>query len=70
METRAVVLESFRSVADALIAQGVLAQVGIESSIRSDNAGGQYPALDAATLLVRAEDVEAARAALQAAAGG
>ncbi|HTM04476.1 MAG TPA: DUF2007 domain-containing protein [Vicinamibacterales bacterium] len=63
-----VVVSRFRSVADALIAQGVLEQAGIESSIRSDNAGGQYPALDAASLLVRADDVEAAREVLQAAA--
>jgi hypothetical protein len=56
----------FRSVADALVARGALEQAGIESSIRSDNAGGQYPALDAASLLVRAEDADAARAVLQA----
>jgi len=50
----------FPSVADAQIAQGVLDEVGIESLIQSDNAGGMYPALDAAVLLVRSEDVTAA----------
>jgi hypothetical protein len=32
--------------------------------IRSDNAGGMYPAMDAAYLLVRAEDADRAREAL------
>jgi len=54
----------FPSVADAQIAQGVLDEVGIESLIQSDNAGGMYPALDAAALLVRSEDVAAATDAL------
>jgi hypothetical protein len=54
----------FPSVADAQIAQGVLDGVGIESLIQSDNAGGMYPALDAAALLVRSEDVAAAADAL------
>jgi len=54
----------FPSVADAQIAQGVLEDAGVESLIRSDNAGGMYPALDAAALLVRAEDVDAAAVAL------
>ena len=59
-----VVISTFRSMADAQIAKGVLDDASIESLIRSDNAGGMYPALDAATLLVRAEDAEAAVAAL------
>ena len=59
-----VVVAMFPSMADAQIAKGVLDEASIESLIRSDNAGGMYPALDAATLLVRAEDAEAASAAL------
>jgi hypothetical protein len=50
--------------APAHIAQGVLAEQGIESMIRSDNIGGMYPALDAAELLVRSQDLERATAAL------
>ena len=59
-----VVVSTFPSMADAQIAKGVLDDAAIESLIRSDNAGGMYPALDAATLLVRVEDAEAAVAAL------
>jgi hypothetical protein len=63
--TELVVLSTFRSVTDAQIAQGVLGEMQIESSIRSDNAGGMYPALDSADLLVRADDAERAREALE-----
>jgi hypothetical protein len=59
-----VVVSMFRSVADARIAKGILDAAGIESMIRSDNAGGMYPALDAAALVVRSEDLEAATQAL------
>jgi hypothetical protein len=59
-----VVVSTFRSVADAQIAKGILDGVAIDSTIRSDNAGGMYPALDSADLLVRAEDAEPARDAL------
>ena len=59
-----VVLSTFRSTPDALIAQGVLDDAGIESMIRADNAGGMYPALSGAELLVRAEDVQRANDAL------
>ena len=62
--TELVVLSTFRSVTDAQIAKGILDAVAIESTIRSDNAGGMYPALDAADLLVRADDAERAREAL------
>ena len=62
--TELVVLSTFRSVTDAQIAKGILDAVEIESIIRSDNAGGMYPALDAADLLVRADDGERAREAL------
>lgn len=55
---------SFRSMADAQIAKGILDEVGIESMIRSDNAGGMYPAIGGADLLVRAEDIEKATNAL------
>lgn len=59
-----VAIDTFRSVADAQIAQGLLEAAGIESMIRSDNAGGMYPAISGAELLVRAEDIERAREAL------
>ena len=59
-----VVIETFRSVADAQIAQGVLDEIGIQSMIQSDNAGGLYPAIDAARLVVRADDAVRAREAL------
>jgi len=55
---------TFRSTADARIAQGILDEAGIESMTRSDNAGGMYPAIDGAYLLVRAEDVDRANDAL------
>jgi hypothetical protein len=59
-----VVVSTYRSVADAQIAKGILDEVGIESMIRSDNAGGMYPAMAAAELLVRADDVQRANGAL------
>ena len=59
-----VAVATFRLAAEAEIAQGILDEVGIESMIRSDNAGGMYPALAGADLLVRAEDVEKANDAL------
>ena len=63
--TELVVLSTFRSVTDAQIAKGILDEIQIECSIRSDNAGGMYPALDSAELLVRADDAEQAREALE-----
>lgn len=59
-----VVVSTFPSTADAQIAKGILDEVGIESMIRADNAGGMYPAIGAAELLVRAADIETATAAL------
>ena len=59
-----VVVSTFLSVADAQIAKGILDEEQIESIIRSDNAGGMFPALGAAALLVRAEDAQAANEAL------
>ena len=64
-ETELVVLSTFRSVTDAQIAKGLLDEMQIESIVRSDNAGGMYPALDSADLLVRADDAERAREALE-----
>ena len=61
-----VVVGTFRSTADAGVAKGVLDEAGIESMIRSDNAGGMYPALAAVDLLVREEDAERALEALEA----
>jgi uridine phosphorylase len=63
--TDLVAVSTFRSMADAQIAKGLLDEAGIESMIRSDNAGGMYPAIDGAALLVRAGDVEKAGEALQ-----
>ena len=57
-------VSTFRSTADARIAKGILDEAGIESMIRSDNAGGMYPAMDGASLLVRAEDIARATEAL------
>ena len=60
-----IAVSTFRSVADAQMAKGILDEAGIESMIRSDNAGGMYPAIAGAALLVRTEDAEAAADALQ-----
>lgn len=57
-------LSTFRSTADAQIAKGILDEVGIESMVRADNAGGMYPAISGAELLVRAEDAQKASDAL------
>ena len=54
-------ISTFRSTADAEIAKGILDEVGIESMIRADNAGGQFPAISGAELQGRADD--AAKAA-------
>ena len=62
--TELVVLSTFRSVTDAQIVKGILDEEQIVSTIRSDNAGGMYPALDSADLLVRADDAERAREVL------
>jgi putative signal transducing protein len=56
-----VAVSTYPSVADAQLAKGVLDQAGIESMVRSDNAGGMYPAIGGAELLVRAADAEKAR---------
>ena len=59
-----VTVATFRSTADAQVAKGVLDESGIESMVRSDNAGGMYPAIGGSDLLVRAEDVDKANEAL------
>jgi len=59
-----VAVSIFRSTADARMAKGILDEAGIESMIRSDNAGGMYPAIAGADLMVRAEDAERAANAL------
>ena len=56
-----ITVSTFRSTADAQIAKGILDEAGIDSMIRSDNAGGMYPALAGADLLVKSEDAEHAR---------
>jgi hypothetical protein len=58
------VVATFQSTADAEIAKGVLAAVGVDALIRADNAGGMYPALIPTELLVRTDDVARARDAL------
>ena len=63
--TDLIAVSIFRSTTDDQIAKGILDEVGIESMIRSDNAGGMYPAMAGADLLVRAEDLEKATDALQ-----
>ena len=60
-----ITISTFRSTADAQIAKGILDEVGIDSMIRADNAGGMYPAISGADLLVRSEDVAKAHDALQ-----
>ena len=60
-----IAISTFRTAADAHVAKGILDEVGIESMIRSDDAGGMYPAISGADLLVRSEDVEKATEALR-----
>lgn len=55
---------TFGSAADAHVAKGILDEVGIESMIRADNAGGMYPGIGGVELLVRADDVQRAAEAL------
>lgn len=59
-----VAVSTFRSEVDAQVAKGILDETGIESMLRADNAGGMYPALGDVELLVRADDLERAQAAL------
>ena len=59
-----IAVSTFRSSADAQLAKGILDEVGIESMIRADNAGGMYPAISGAELLVRSEDLKKAHDAL------
>ena len=57
-------VSTFRSIADAQIAKGILDEMGIPSMVRTDDAGGMYPGVGGAELLVRAEDAERAGDAL------
>ena len=59
-----VAVSTFRSTSEAAIAKGILDGYGIESMIRTDDAGGMYPSIGGAELLVRSEDLKRARAAL------
>lgn len=65
-----VAISTFRIAADAQIAKGILDEAGIDSMIRSDNAGGMYPAISGAELLVRPEDSALAHDALTGADAG
>ena len=60
-----VAVSTFRSTADAQIAKGILDEAGIQSVIRSDNAGGMYPAMAGAEILVHAEDLTEATERLE-----
>lgn len=55
-----VVVSTFRSIADAQVAQGLLEGAGIESMVRTDDVGGMYPGVGGAALMVGPENVEAA----------
>jgi hypothetical protein len=58
-----VVLRSYPTVIEAELAKSALESVGIDSMIRTDNEGGQSPALSmtrGVELLVRASDAQAA----------
>lgn len=59
-----ITISTFRSTADAQVAKGILDEAGIESMIRADNAGGMFPAISGAELLVRSEDADKAHHAL------
>jgi Putative prokaryotic signal transducing protein len=59
-----ITVSTFRSAADAQIAKGILDEEGVESMIRSDDAGGMYPGMAGADLLVRAADLDRAKEAL------
>lgn len=59
-------VSTFRSAADAQIAKGILDAAGIQSMIHTDDAGGMYPGISGADLMVRAEDANKAREALDA----
>ena len=63
-ETNLAIVSTFRSLPDAQIAKGILDDAGIDSMIRTDDAGGMYPGISGADLLVRAEDFENATQAL------
>ena len=51
-------ISMFRSATDVQTA--ILDEVGVPSTVRSDNAGGMYPALAGAELLVKTEGAQRA----------
>ena len=57
-------IETFQTSTEAQIAKGILDEVEIESMIRSDDAGGMYPAMAGVQLVVRSEDAARAMEAL------
>lgn len=58
------IVATFPSIADAELAKGILDELGIDSMVRTDDAGGMMPAIGGAQLLVRREDLERANAGL------
>ena len=56
-EPTLVVVATYLSAAEADVARSVLDSEGIECIVRTDDCGGQYPALRRVDLLVRAGDV-------------
>ena len=66
-----VVIRTYLNRIDAELARSALDAAGLESMIRSDDAGGQRPHLwlGGVALLVRAEDVERAESVLHADSG-
>ena len=66
--TELVVLDAFGTEAEAQLAKGALESIGIDAIILADSVGGMRPHVAWATggyrLLVREEDVETAREAL------
>ena len=56
-DSELVVISTFATAIEAELARAVLNDAGIESLIRTDNAGGMYPPMGNAELLVRKQDV-------------
>ncbi len=63
-ESPLAVVGTYLAAVDADLARSVLESDGIECVVRSDDCGGQYPAMFRVDLLVRAEDVSRAREVL------
>lgn len=72
MTDEIVMVESYSSVNEANVFKGVLEAEGIRAEVLSDDVGGLYPSLQETSgvrLMVRAQDLERARAVLAEAAG-